>query len=164
MALDYHGGKKHWHVAPMAPLEKLETGLKVIAIIVAAVVFFQTRSSSGVVELTGTVAIQARILRIMAIGLAVAILDRLQQREVVSIVFVVFNDLAHWGMYFALASGIAPVAGVIVYCALMMTGDMAKIAFFATTDYTVRGIPKPLLLGGVAAFVVAYAVVLVLAL
>ena len=114
--------------------------------------------------MTGSLAVQSRIMRVMAIGLAIAILDRLQQREVVSIVFVVFNDLAHWGMYFALASSIASVAGVIAYCALMMAGDIAKIAFFATTDYTVRGIPKPLLLGGVAAFVVAYAVVLVLAL
>ena len=164
MPLDYHGGRKNWHVAPMAPLEKLETGLKVIAMVVAAVVFFQTRSSSGVVDLAGPVAVQSRIVRIMAIGLAIAILDRLQQRELVSVVFVVFNDLAHWGMYFALASGIAAVAGVVAYCALMMAGDIAKIAFFATADYTVRGIPKPLLLGGVAAFVVAYAVVLVLAL
>ena len=114
--------------------------------------------------MAGSVAIQSRILRIMAIGLAIAILDRLQQRELVSIAFVIFNDLAHWAMYFALASGIAPTVGVVVYCALMMAGDLAKIVFFATTDYTVRRIPKPVLLAGVAAFVVAYGVVLVLAL
>lgn len=164
MPLDYHGGRTSWHVAPMAPLEKLETGLKVIAIVIAAAVFFQTRWASGGTEVAGSLAIQTRIVRVMAIGLAIAILDRLQQRELVSITFVVFNDLAHWGMYFALASGLASTVGVVAYCAFMMAGDIAKIVFFATTDYTVRRAPKPLLLAGVAAFVVAYGVVLVLAL
>ena len=164
MTLDYHGGRKSWHVAPMARLEKLETGLKVAAMVVAAVVFLQTRDVSPAGDMVGNVAIQSRIVRIMAIGLAIAVLDRLQQRELVSITFVVFNDLAHWGMYFALSSGVASIVGVVAYCALMIAGDIAKIAFFATTDYTVRGAPKPLLLGGVAAFVVAYGAVLVLAL
>jgi len=163
MSLDYHGGRNSWHVAPMAGLEKLETALKVIAIVVAAIVFFQTRAGSGGVEVAGSVAIQSRIMRAMAIGLAIAVLDRLQQREVASIAFTVVNDLAHWGMYFALSSGIAAMLGVVVYCALMMAGDIAKIAFFATTDYTVRGIPKPLLVAGVSAFIVAYGVILVLA-
>jgi hypothetical protein len=163
MVLDYHGGKKSWYVAPMAPLEKLETGLKVMAILVAAVMFFQTREASGGTEVAGTLAIQTRIVRVLAIALAIAILDRLQQRELVSIAFVVFNGLAHWGVYFALASGVASAAGLVVYCALMMAGDISKIVFFATTEYTVRRVPKFLLLAGVAAFVVAYGVVLVLA-
>ncbi|MBN1151892.1 MAG: hypothetical protein JXA58_01660 [Dehalococcoidia bacterium] len=163
MVLDYHGGKKSWYVAPMAPLEKVETGLKVIAILIAAAVFLQTRGASGGTEVAGTLAIQTRIMRVMAIALAIAILDRLQQRELVSIAFVVFNDLAHWGVYFALASGVASAAGLVAYCALMMAGDITKIVFFATTEYTVRRVPKPLLLAGVAAFVVAYGVVLVLA-
>jgi hypothetical protein len=163
MTLDYHGGKKNWYVAPMAPLEKLETGLKVVAIAIAAVAFFQTMAMDGG-DAVGPAAMQARIMRVMAIALAIAILDRLQQRELVSIAFVTLNDLAHWAMYFALASDLASTVAVVAYCAFMMAGDISKIAFFATTNYTVRRVPKPLLLAGVAAFVVAYGVVLVLAL
>jgi len=160
MPLDYHGGHKTWYVAPMARLEKVETALKVVAIVIAVVLFFQTMGE-GTGAGGGT---SARIMRVMAIGLAIAILDRVQQRELASIAFVVCNDLAHWGMYFALSTGLASSVLVVAYCAFMMAGDITKIAFFATTKYSVRGAPKPLLLIGVGAFVVAYGVILVLAL
>ena len=164
MPVNYHESKGGWHVAPMSRLEWLETVLKMVAMVVAFVTFARVFDAGRMSAPADSTGIQSRILFWMAVGLAFAIVDRLQQREVFSIGFVVVNDLAHWAMYLSFMSGLSHVAPVIVYCALMMAGDLAKIAFFTTSKYTVRGIPKPLLLAGVAAFVVAYGVVLVLAL
>ncbi len=164
MPVNYHEGKGRWYVAPMSRLEWLETILKMAAMVVAFVTFARTVNASGMSAPAGSAGIQSRIFFWMAVGLALAIVDRLQQREVFAIGFVVVNDLAHWAMYLSFMSGLTQMGPVIAYCALMLAGDLAKLAFFATSPYTVRGVPKPLLLAGVAAFVVAYAVVLVLAL
>jgi len=160
----YHESKGRWYIAPMSRLEWLETGLKLAAMAVAFVTFTRTFDPAGLSTPAGGAYIQSRILFWMAVGLAVAILDRLQQRELFSIAFVVVNDLAHWAMYLSFMSGLSVMVPVAAYCALMMAGDSAKLAFFATSGYTVRGAPRPLLLAGVAAFVAAYGVVLVLAL
>ena len=164
MADNYHESKGRWYVAPMSRLEWLETGAKMAAMVVAFSTFARAFDPGGLATPSGAQGIQSRILFWMAVGLAVAILDRLQQRELFSIGFVVVNDLAHWAMYLSLVSGLSAAVPVVAWCALMMMGDLAKLRFFATSGYTVRGAPKPLLLGGVAAFVVAYGVVLVLAL
>jgi hypothetical protein len=149
----------------MGRLEWLETTLKLLAMAVAFVTVAATfQPGEGLSRPDGVTGTQSRILFWLAVGLAFAIIDRVQQRELLSIVFVVVNDLAHWAMYVSFMSGLTAAAPVVTYCALMMAGDIAKMAFFATSRYTVRGIPKPLLLAGVGAFVVAYGVVLVLAL
>lgn len=164
MPENYHESKGRWHVAPMSRLEWLETGLKIVAMIIAFITFARLFDSDGLSSPAGSAGIQSRILFWMAVGLAFAIIDRLQQREMFSIGFVVANDLAHWAMYLSFMSGLSAMAPVIAYCGFMMAGDLAKIAFFSTSPYTVRGIPRPVLLVGVGAFVVAYGVVLVLAL
>ena len=164
MSANYHEGKSTWYMAPMSRLEWLETGLKIVAMVIAFITFARAFGPGTLVTPGGSVGTQSRILMWMAVALAVAILDRLQQRELLSIGFVIANDLAHWAMYLSFMSGPPAMAPVVAYCAFMMAGDLAKIAFFATSKYTVRGVPRPLLLAGVAAFVVAYGVVLVLAL
>ncbi len=164
MSGNYHESKGTWHVAPMSRLEKLETAFKTVAMIVAFVTFAQVFSPGQLETPAGVAGTQSRIIMWLAVALGIAILDRLQQRELFSVAFVVVNDLAHWAMYLSFLSGLSAMASVVAYCALMMAGDIVKIVFFATTGYTVRGAPRPLLLVGVAAFVVAYSVVLVLAL
>jgi len=164
MPTNYHEGKGGWHVAPMGWLEWLETGLKAAAMAIAFVLIARAIASGALSFSAGSADMQARILRWMAIALAIAIVDRLQQREITSIVFVVVNDLAHWSMYLALLNGLSPAAPVVAFCALMAAGDVTKIVFFSTTGYTVRGLPRPLLIGGVVAFVVGYLVILALSL
>jgi hypothetical protein len=164
MTKNYHESKGSWYVAPMSRLEWLETMLKSIAIVIAFVTFIQVFATERLETPTGAAHIQSRILMWMAIALTIAILDRLQQRELLSIGFVIANDLAHWAMYLAFLSGLSTMVPVIVYCAFMMVGDIVKLAFFATSGYTVRGAPRPLLLAGVGAFVLAYGAILVLAL
>lgn len=165
MADNYHEAKGRWYVAPMGRLEWIETALKVLAMAVAFVTVATTfQPGEGLARPDGAAGTQSRILFWMAVGLAFAIIDRLQQRELVSIVFVVVNDLAHWAMYVSFMSGLTAAPPVVAYCGLMIAGDLAKIAFFATSRYTVRGIRRPLLLVGVGLFVVAYGVVLALSL
>ncbi len=164
MAGNYHESRGTWYVAPMSRLEWVETIFKSAAIVIAFITFVREFTPGELQQPAGAAGTQSRIFMWMAIALAIAILDRLQQRELFSIGFVVMNDLAHWAMYLSLLSGLTAMGWVIAYCALMMAGDIAKIVFFVTSGYTVRGAPRPLLLSGVGAFVVAYGVILVLAL
>ena len=164
MSQDYHGGATTWYVAPMSMLEKLETGLKVIAILIALVTFVATFQAEGLVRPAGLAGTQTRILMWMAIALAVAILDRLQQRELVSLVFVVFNDLAHWAMYLSLMSGLSSGLPILFYAGFMMVGDIVKLFFFATSGYKVRGLPRGVIVAGVGLFVVGYGAILYLGL
>lgn len=164
MVTDYHESRGTWYRAPMSRLEWLETIFKCAAMVIAFITFVREFSPGDLQQPAGAAGTQSRILMWMAIALAIAILDRLQQRELFSIGFVVINDLAHWAMYLSFLSGLTAMVPVIAYCALMMIGDTVKIVFFATSGYTVRGAPRPLLLAGVGAFVIAYGIVLVLAL
>ncbi|MFW6102689.1 MAG: hypothetical protein ACOC7M_00180 [Chloroflexota bacterium] len=164
MSQDYHGGATTWYVAPMSTLEKLETGLKVVAMVIAFVTFATTFEADGLARPAGAAGTQSRILMWMAIALAVAVLDRLQQREVVSIVFVVFNDLAHWAMYLSLMNGLATGLPVLLYAGFMTAGDIAKMVFFATSGYTVRGLPRAAIVAGVGLFVIGYGALIYLGL
>ena len=163
MPADYHKSRDRWYVAPMGRLEWLETGLKAAAMLVAYAALLQALLA-GRLNAATVAGTQSTILLWMAVALSVAVIDRLQQREVISIAFVVFNSLAHWAMYLLLLRSALPVAPVVAWCVLMIAGDIAKMAFFLRSEFTVRGLPKPVLLLGVFAFVVGYAVVLALAL
>mgnify|MGYP006292024263 FL=1 len=164
MSHDYHGDARNWYVAGMSRLEKVETVLKVIAIVIALVTFVTTFQAGELARPAGPAGTQSRILMWMAIALAVAIVDRLQQRELVSIGFVVFNDLAHWAMYLSLLSGLTASAAVIFYALFMLAGDIAKMVFFATSGYTVRGLPSVAIVGGVGLFVIGYGALIYLGL
>lgn len=164
MSRDYHGGARGWYVAPMDRLEYLETALKIIAIVIAAVTFITSFQAEELARPAGPAGIQSRILMWMALALAVAVLDRLQQRELVSVFFVIFNDLAHWAMYLSLMSGLGSAIPVVLYAGFMMAGDVVKMVFFATSGYTVRGLPKGVILGGVGLFVLGYGVLIYLGL
>lgn len=164
MSHDYHGDARNWYVAGMSRLEKVETVLKAIAIVIALVTFVTTFQAGELARPAGPAGTQSRILMWMAIALAVAIVDRLQQRELVSIVFVVFNDLAHWAMYLSLLSGLTASAAVIFYALFMLAGDIAKMVFFATSGYTVRGLPSVAIVGGVGLFVIGYGALIYLGL
>ncbi len=114
----------------------------------------------GAAAVSGT---ESSIVLWMAVALSVALIDRRQQRELISIAFVVFNSLAHWAMCVLLLRHAAAEPPVTAWCAVMSAGDVARIAFYGRSDFTVRGLPEPVLLLGVPAFVVGYAVVLALA-
>jgi len=98
----------------------------------------------------------------MSVGLFGAIFERLDQREIGSMVFVLLNNLGHWGLLLALASGLSGSGLVIAFSALMLSGDSTKLAFFATSEFTIRNAAKALVLTVISLFALGYAITLAL--
>jgi hypothetical protein len=153
---------RRWHVAPWPPLAWLETVIKLAAIVVGIVAFVQALSR-GVFGLPGGIRLaQVVVLGLLALGLVAAILDRLQERELVAMAFVILNNLGHWGMVVALTSQPGPGALLAAFSALMLAGDAVKLVFLRLHDFTVRHTPRAVLFGLTSLYVVGYLVVLLL--
>jgi len=96
------------------------------------------------------------------VGLLVAILDRLAEREVVGMIFVILNNLGDWGMMAALASAPGPGGGLPIFAGLMLAGDLVKLVFLKVHQFSVRDTPRAVVYGLTLAYVVGYGVILLL--
>ena len=83
------------------------------------------------------------------------------EKEIGAIVFLlVFNLPSHIIIFFTRLFGAdEDGAGVfvLIFCSLMLLGDLIKVVMLATTDFTIRDSPKAAMIGLVAIFVVGYA-------
>lgn len=151
-----------WHIEAWPPLAWLETIIKLVALAVGMSVFLDV-SGNGDVDLPGGVRfLQLVILVVLSLGLTLAIGDRLIEREVVSMVFIIFNNLGHWGMALALVLGDTSHA-LALFAALMLAGDLVKMLFIAVhRDFTVRDHPRLLLYGLTGVYVAGYGLILIL--
>jgi len=153
--------KGGWYLARMGWLEWQETILKLGAI-AAGITGFALAFSTDRLALPGGLGlVQFTILAIMSLGLFGAIFERLDQREIGAMVFVLLNNLGHWGLLLALTSGLSGGL-VIAFSALMLAGDLTKLTFFARSNFTVRNATKALVLTIVSLFALGYAVILAL--
>jgi hypothetical protein len=149
-------------VAQWPPLAWLETALKLGAIVIGIVALAQALTG-GTFALPGGLRLaQLIILALLSLGLVAAILDRIAEREIVAMVFVLLNNLGHWGMVIALAAVPGPGVLLVAFAALMLAGDLVKLAFLKTSDFTVRDTPPVVLFGLTSVYVVGYLVILLL--
>lgn len=111
---------------------------------------------------TGRVA-QIAILGVLCLGLLAAIVDRLVNREIVAMVFVILNNLGHMAMLTALLVHAGTDGHLVLFASLMLTGDVIKIVFLKTSDFTVRDTPRAVLFGLTLGYVVGYAALIALA-
>jgi hypothetical protein len=151
-----------WHVAKWSTLAWIETIVKAIAILIGVVAL--VNSFHGSFEFpTGSRLVQFIVLGILSLGLIAAIFDRLSRREIVSMVFVVFNNLGHWGMLVALAFIPGPGTFLVYFSALMLVGDLVKLASFKIDNFTQSGVSSATLNGLTSFYLIGYAVLLILA-
>ena len=151
-----------WHVAKWSTLAWLETIIKSAALLIAITAFVNTLSS-GIFEFpSGIRLVQSVVLGILSLGLVAAIFDRLRRREIVSMVFVIFNNIGHWGMLTALAFIPGPAAALVYFSALMLVGDLVKLVSFKVDDFTQSGVSSATLYGLTSFYVAGYAILLVL--
>lgn len=155
-------GTKRWYIAEWPTLAWLETALKLIAIAIGIVAFVQALSG-GTFGLPGGIRLaQSVVLAFLSLGLVAAIFDRFAEREIVAMVFVILNNLGHWGMVVALASKPGPAGLLIAFSALMLAGDLVKLAFLRVHDFEVHDTSRVVLFGLTSAYVVGYLVILLL--
>jgi hypothetical protein len=150
-----------WHIGKWTGLGWLETGLKGVAFIVAYVALGRALDAGIITTLPSPSTIQTMTLVILALGLSVAIFDRLQDKEIIAMIFLVFNIVAHWGILFSLAR--VENAGIfLTYFALfMLAGDIVKIIFIKTTGFTVRDYSQSVLYGLTGFYIFGYILLLV---
>lgn len=153
---------KRWHVATWHPLAWVETAVKVAAHVVAVIVLVGALQRGGWTWPGGARLAQFIVLIVLSLGLVAAIFDRLQEREIVAMVFVLVNNVAHWGMVVALAVPPGPGSALTAFAALMLAGDLVKLVFLTVTDFTVRDTPRSVLYGLTLVYVVGYIVILAL--
>ncbi len=149
---------RHWHIRNWTILGWLETGIKFIAIMIGVYSFYVSWNSSIWILPKGTSLIQWTILGILSMGIFLAIFNRWQNKEIISMVFVIFNNFGHWGMFVALMRNTGWF--VLPYFALlMMLGDLIKILFLIKKHYTERNISPRIFVYATFVFVVGYGLI-----
>ncbi|CAN8064883.1 unnamed protein product [Agarophyton chilense] len=141
----------------------LETFIKIAAWI--AVPHIRNRVPEQVPTLSPPALIQFTVMLVASTLLLLAIIDRLVYREIISMMFVFPNNWAHWTVTLALyqcgREGIN-TKYFRIFCWLMFTGDIVKLAFFAFHDFSRLGITIYVLVVLTALFTAMYGVILLL--
>lgn len=153
---------REWHIAQWPPLAWLETGVKLVAIVIGIVALVQALVMADYRFPAGLRLIQFATLLILSIALLAAILDRYREREIVAMVFVLLNNLAHWGMVVSLASKPGPGWLLLAFVSFMLVGDAVKLIFLRLQDIRVRDTPRLMLLGLTSFYIVGYLVILLI--
>jgi hypothetical protein len=153
-----------WYVGDWTGWGWAETGVKAVAIGVGLIALANALPSPAAEAVAGARLIQVIVLGILALLLTFGIFDRLMEREIIAMIFILFNVVAHWGMTFALTRTPGPGALLLIYAIFMLAGDLVKLRFLAATNFTVRTFNTRALMILTGVFVVGYAVVLLLAL
>jgi hypothetical protein len=153
---------ERWHVDRWPPLAWWEMAIKLAAIPVGIVAFVQALSAGTFGLPGGLRLVQLVILAFLSLGLVAAIFDRLVEREVVAMVFVILNNTGHWGMVVALATQPGPGWLLVAFAGLMLAGDVVKLEFLRVHDFTARNTPPAVLFGLTSLYVVGYLIILML--
>ena len=153
---------KVWHVAKWPPLAWLETAVKLVALGIGVGTAVAALANPTFAFPTGLRLGQFILLVLLSLGLVAAIFDRLADRELIAMAFVVLNNLGHWGMVLALATASDLGRTVWLFAGLMLLGDLVKLWFIKAANFTVRDFPQRTLYVLTTVYVVGYLVLLVL--
>ena len=153
---------KRWYIAKWPPLAWLETGIKLTALAFGVMALVYALSAAEFALPGGARLAQLVLMTLLSLGLLAAIFDRIAEREVVAMGFVILNNLGHWGMVVALASVQGPGSRLVPFAALMLLGDVVKLVFLKVHDFQVRDTPRSVLYGLTMLYVAGYALLLIL--
>jgi len=147
-----------WHLYNWTFLGWLETGIKAVALIIAMWAFWSSRVSQVWMIPSGIPLVQWIVLGVLSLGLSAAIFNRWQNKEIVSMIFVLFNNLGHWGMLLALLRNTG-WAILPIFTFLMLLGDLMKVIFLRQQRYTEKNIPTHIFVKLTLIFVVGYGLI-----
>ncbi|MBW4437681.1 MAG: hypothetical protein KME04_11135 [Pleurocapsa minor GSE-CHR-MK-17-07R] len=147
-----------FHIRNWGTLGWIETGLKVVAIIFGLLAFFN--SGSGDLVIGGNQNIVAvAVLALMTLIMIGVFFVRFSAKEIVSIVFGLFNALGHAGLLIALlrtpeASGYGILFGIF-----MVLGEVVRARYFQVSGYTEGGMSTARMVMASRSFLVIYALI-----
>lgn len=150
---------KTWHITRWPALAWLETIIKLAALVIGIAAGLNALAGSSLAFPQGIQLAQFSILAILSLGLVAAIFDRLADKEIVAMIFVIINNLGHWGMVLGLAAG---AERLLPFAGLMLLGDLVKIGFIRVHKFTVREFSPKILYALTLFYVVGYALLILL--
>jgi len=150
---------RKWHIANWPALAWLETIIKLIALTIGISVGVNALAAGKFAFPAGLRLIQFIILIILSLGLVTAIFDRIADREIIAMIFVMFNNLGHLGMVLGLAAGFERL---LLFGGLMLLGDLVKLWFIRAHNFTVRDFAPRILVALTLFYVVGYALLILL--
>lgn len=162
--MTYLDTPKRWHFANWSPLGWLETVIKLVAFAAAISGFINSLAKSEFVAPGGLRLIQVLVLGVLSLGLTLGIVDRYKQREIIAMIFILINNVAHWGMVIALLRLPGPGSALLIFAGLMLLGDLIKLYWLRRSGYTQDGYSPALMYGLVGTYAVGYIIVLLLGL
>ena len=151
--------ERGWHVGEYHPLAWAETAAKAVAFVIAYVAFVHALDR-GLHSPSGIRIAELVLLGAAELGILLTIVDRVLERELIAVGFVVFNNAAHAGMLYALLAIPGPGGLLSLFCAFMLGGELIKWLWLHETRPALR----QLTLMAAQAFVVAYAALYLVAL
>jgi hypothetical protein len=152
-------GQEGWHVARWGVLGWVETALKSVGITVGVIA--AATGGAFAVPATGRIAYWAVVA--VAVGYLVAVFDRWADKEIVAMGFLVAMLVGHWTMVYAMGRPDGAVGAVRLFATMMLTGDVVKIVYFATSGARVRGLPPMVPIVMTSILVAVYALVIAIA-
>jgi hydrogenase/urease accessory protein HupE len=106
--------------------------------------------------------VEVILMTVLSMGLLVAIYDRILEREIVAMAFVILNNLGHWSITATLLTKPIPDQALLLFSSLMLFGDLVKLAFLIIHDFDVRDTPKTVLYGLTGIYIAGYLAVAIL--
>jgi hypothetical protein len=147
---------KKWHISDWSVLGWIETILKIIAFVFAGMIVFPAIQSGNFHFPPLGLFLIIQIL--LSLGLFVAIFDRLKEKEIIAMVFIIMNNLAHWGIVYSLFTQVNNSLYLLLFFIFMLVGDLVKIIFIKTSNFTVRDLSKSVLYGLTFFYIVGYSI------
>lgn len=143
---EYRAAKKYslfssngWWLNRWPFLGWLEAFVKVAAWCFVPFIQEKTGSTISFDRMAQQFAVETAIMLLTAVLIALAIIDRMVYREIISMIFVFPNNWAHWkvalAMYREGRTGIN-MRYLRIFCWLMFAGDIVKLLFFAVHDFS----------------------------
>lgn len=154
--------RSSWHFADWPTLAWLETVIKLFALLLAILTTYRGIQRWTFEFPSGLVLVEWIIMLVLSLGLALAIIDRFKNREILAMGFILLNNLGHWGMTYTLMTDPGPGPILSVFAALMLLGDLVKLLFLRLHPFRVRELSKTVMYGLTGVFIAGYALILLL--
>lgn len=128
-----------WHIANWGLWGWVETIIKGVGIAIGIIAFINSNSSAGLV-FSGNPELGAVIvLAVISLAIIGAFFMRLRQREIISVVFAIFNVLGHVGLLIALLRVPETTTLPILFGLAFILGELTKAQFMRVSGYTEAG-------------------------
>ncbi|MFN2159756.1 MAG: hypothetical protein ACK2U3_03080 [Anaerolineales bacterium] len=108
--------------------------------------------------------LQTVTLLFLSLGLSLAVFDRPQRREIISMAFVIMNNIGHWGMLFTLFFIPFPIAALLLFSIFMLVGDLIKTLEIYQGQLRLPGVSITLLYGLTGFYILGYTLIIFLGL